>query len=483
MNIRARKEIATSLAVTLCGMALVYTALTRPSKYLLGAFVVVSIPFVARRPRVTVPLAVIAAFATMPVGVPVVWYPSSASVGIPIYEPLLLAAAVYARVSSRPTPKVGRRAVVFSMAIILSGLLGWTMGNDMERTVLEAKLLLDMVLAFYVAAAFMETPIAKTTSRVVAGVLWWSAGLVVVGSLTGLELQGRAETAHLAGASSQAVRFLTSAQFLALATFLLTLTMFFAGRLTFKRSLPWLLPSALLLLLAFSRNTLLGLGVCLLFAFLASRSTRSAIRLGTRALMTVGITVVLFVALLQSFPSSNPAIWADHQFSAYQMRVFGGLGSQAISADPSVRTRLDEADHLSSAISSSPVVGHGLGYMYQPRRGAVDSFEGNLEPFYAHNFYMWWLAKAGILGMLAFLYFAVTPLFTVLRNAGRAHAVALGGTSAALLAVSFVAPLPEDSPTSVCLGAVLGLLATSAFRERRDGPANTNIDVRDYADA
>ena len=74
---------------------------------------------------------------------------------------------------------------------------------------------------------------------------------------------------------------------------------------------------------------------------------------------------------------------------------------------------------------------------------------------YAHNFYLWWLVKAGAVGMASFAVFALTPVVRGIRSAS-AEAKISAAVSAGLLAVCVVAPLPLEPGDSLALGMALG---------------------------
>ena len=58
-----------------------------------------------------------------------------------------------------------------------------------------------------------------------------------------------------------------------------------------------------------------------------------------------------------------------------------------------------------------------LGYAYQLPFGKAGTFTATLGTTYAHNFYLWWLAKAGAVGMASFAVFALTPVVRGIRSA------------------------------------------------------------------
>ena len=120
--------------------------------------------------------------------------------------------------------------------------------------------------------------------------------------------------------------------------------------------------------------------------------------------------------------------------------------------------------------------GHGLGYAYQEAFGRdPDEFTNTLGTTYSHNFYLWWLAKSGAVGMAAFAMFALTPLVFALRSASK-PAKAGSAVSAGLLVMSIVDPLPEDPANAMTLGIALGAALAFARPRRRSGVSDGSVD-------
>jgi hypothetical protein len=79
---------------------------------------------------------------------------------------------------------------------------------------------------------------------------------------------------------------------------------------------------------------------------------------------------------------------------------------------------------------------------------------------------MWWLAKAGAVGMAAFALFALIPLIRALR-CGSAPAKISVAVSVGLLVVCTVDPLPEGFG-ALTLGLALGSAMAFAGRGRAE---------------
>jgi O-antigen ligase len=141
--------------------------------------------------------------------------------------------------------------------------------------------------------------------------------------------------------------------------------------------------------------------------------------------------------------------------------VLEGLTSSTLEVDLSSQFRVVfENALIIPRIEESPLFGHGFGYAYKPPLGIPGTFNSDFAPYYAHNFYLWILVKAGVTGLAIFLWFSLAPILKTFRqSSGLAHASA--GAATALLACSFVVPMPIGSPTALLLGALLG--AAAAF--------------------
>jgi len=203
----------------------------------------------------------------------------------------------------------------------------------------------------------------------------------------------------------------------------------------------------------------------------ASRSTRA----GFKSVALVGGTVLVFVALVAVGPTlaSLPGgAWINLQVTSYGDRVLSGLSAEAQAADSSIQYRDIEDVYLLEAVRTSPVVGHGFGYAYKPPSGQSD-FLLNYAPYYAHNFYLWLLAKTGVLGGVLFAFVVIPPLLRVLRSASNAALAAAAGL-ASMLAVSFVAPIPLGGASSILFGALVGFVTVKSKSYAEYGTLNAH---------
>jgi O-antigen ligase len=169
--------------------------------------------------------------------------------------------------------------------------------------------------------------------------------------------------------------------------------------------------------------------------------------------------VVLSVAVIfiSGLPSS---VYLQKQVSGFHDRVLEGLSSSARAHDPSTQYRLAEDRTLKPEIGKAPFIGHGFGVPYKIPQGEAGSFEATTGTFYAHEYYLWLMFKGGLLALVVFIGALLPPLLRVLRKPN-ALGVALGAVTCGLLAISTVAPVPNDVPGALLFGGVLGALAAA----------------------
>jgi O-antigen ligase len=445
-----------------------------PAVTLSGLAVIAAAAALLRRPHWAIYLVVLLGLTALPAVVPTS-IPGLAGIQVYVYEPVLAVAAVWAVAQSLPR-YVWRRAGVIALVFVAATLLGVVGGTPLQQVLVDPRGLLDMQLAYIVAAAVMARP--DLTAKVLRLLRWslsWSAALTLIASATGLELGGLTEDASLflngTAEASGALRIVTSATHLSLGVLCACVGLLVSRRAKFSHVLPYVSPATLIVFLSYSRNSLLALAAALLVALLlyAGSWWGAAVTLARVAAFTAlgGFLLYAGYVILQI------PIWTflEHQATAYGSRVVEGLSSTAISSDASVQYRVLENLYLWQAIDTSPLLGHGFGYAYKPAYGQAGSFTATSGQWYAHNFYLWLIVKGGIVGLLAFLYWAMTPLAALARGSTAAIALGLGGVG--LIAVSFVAPIPLSANGCLALGGALGALAlvrSQELAQRREMP-------------
>ena len=410
------------------------------------------------RPQLLTAATIVLACAAMPTAVP--YSVDLAGISVFIYEPTLVLAALWAGVRLPGTPLADKRVAV--LAAVITAWVGYGLlfkGARLGPVVGDVRGLVDLTLALFVASRLAGSRHAGQALIALRLALWWSAALILVASVTGLELSGRSEDASLGitGATSDATRFLTVATFPALAVAAAVLGAIALGAVSLAAAWSYWVPCLPILLLAFSRNSLLGLAVAGVFAALCARSDKRMASFAARGVAALGLVALVALVGPTVMAALPPDSWAATQVTGYSNRVLGGIRSETLARDPSTLFREGENEAMGRAVVDSPVVGHGFGYAYKAPRGPSGQFEAVTAPYYGHQFYLWLTMKTGLVGACLVLWVFFAPLGRALRSV-TGPGVALGSAAAALLAVSVVAPLPIGIPTGVQFGAILGAL-------------------------
>jgi O-antigen ligase len=426
-----------------------------------------------QRPERMTYLLIALAFAVKPLSTPAAL--QFGPVTIFWFEPVLLAFTAYLLVTQTTTPAARIAAFTLSGLVMVGFALGALSGASPIQMASDGRGMVVMVLAFIAGSHAANTVHIAGGARTVLVVLWWSAILVLISALTGLPIEGRSEDASLfllggATVGNGATRILSSATFLSLAVLCAALILQITGGVAWRKAIPFVLPALVIVFLSFSRNSILGLAAAMVFALVMCRDLIS-VSGGAIKLAAASAILGAILALITLTSPGGP--WIATQADAYATRVVGGLSNRVRSIDTSALYRTQESKLLIRAFTEQPLLGHGIGYAYQPARGAAGSFTATTGRYYAHNFYLWLLAKSGLLGLVAFLAVAMNATLAGMRRASKIR-LALGGTGAALLAVSFVAPLPLAPSSALLIGLVLGLLAG-----RQDAPDPLKRMVRD----
>lgn len=448
------------IATTLAAYAVVRSPLALVA--VLAAMVVL---LLLLRPTWSIYLALILSSIALPAFLPTTF--EVAGLTLHAHEPFLLVGLVYSVAKFPASRRANLILLAFAGSIAVALLVGLAHENPVSKILYDVRPLLETAAAVVIASRVYGTPIAERCFKVLGWVLWISALVTLAGATTGLTVGGRTEDASLTsvtGDSAAATRLLTEATFPALAVLCGVLALGITSRIRLRDS--WLLstPALLIVVLSFSRNSILAVAVAILFAVIADRRTGTFVRgsmIVVSALAVFGLLVVLGPILAQ-LPGGA---FINTQVQSYSDRVVGGLSSTVQATDPSVQFRARENSFLLRGFLSSPVFGHGFGFAYKPSAGAA-SFLLDYAPYFAHNFYGWLAVKGGALGLLLFAASVASPLLRSLRNASRAT-FGLAAAFAAMLAVSVVAPVALSTNSALLFGGLLGALATATDRTTR----------------
>jgi hypothetical protein len=418
------------------------------------------------KPEGMVAVTLFGAFAALPEGLHV--GKVIGPVAIYAYQIAAVLAILYLLPIVRPRFSDYLLPGVFAMTVMLYTCYGFAAGHDALMVARESTTLLEMVGGFVLGMLVVWGHYAEWLIRVMVVILWFSAGMAIVSSLHAVRLAGRAESLEQATGAGQALRIVLSTQTPATAVLAALVAAAIVGRV--KPGMYYALgpPALIISLLSFSRNTLIAMVVAAVVAFLSSFGWPALRRMGAVVAVSVATLAVTVPGSLFLLQHSQAGAWLGDQFTAFGQRVLGGISTSALAVDESTLDRLRENARLNTAIAEAPVFGHGLGYAYQlPTGNDPDAFAWKLGPTYSHLFYQWWLAKAGVVGVAVFAWFAATPILKAVRRAS-APAKISAAVSASLLAISAVWPLPEMPMDALALGLVLGATMGFATLARRD---------------
>jgi hypothetical protein len=425
---------------------------------------------IALRPLWTVHATLFLAITTLPTAIP--YSVPIGSKSLFLFEPLLYMSAIYVAARFRAPPAAVRSVSFLLVFAVYGSVRGYLSGAPRDVIISEARPHVACAAVLFTSACLIGTEHWRPLLTTVRWSLWISALSSVVGSVTGLPLNGRIETAGLflngEEQTSDALRLLTPASHVADAVLCVCLALLITGRVGVRALLPYLVPALVISFLGFSRNTLIALPAAALVAVVATRSVRILSGLLRIVGMTVAFAAVITVLLVARLPGSD---WLQRQGEAFQSRVIAGALDPAVrNVDSSALARQLEDRYADAAIAASPLGGHGFGYAYRPAFGLPVTFSAIVGPYYVHDFYRWVLVKTGAVG-LALWALIVLPPFVRQVVRGRARGTAFAAATAGMFVVCLVAPLPTgiDDGGAVTIGLVLGGLC-AADTPRRAGP-------------
>ena len=416
------------------------------------------------KPEAMAWIAVFLAFAALPEGLHIgkVIGPMT----IYAYHVVLLLAICYLIPLVRPRFADYMLPLLFALTVVFFTAVGFETGHSPVVILREATFLFEMVGGFMLALLIVYGDYVTGVVRALAVTLWFSAGMGVLSSLHLIRLAGRLESLESSTGAAEAMRVITQSLTPAVATLTTLAAAQIVARVRFTTFLALGPPALVIAVLAFSRNTLIAVGMASAVAFLANLGWSAMRR--TARFATIGAAVFAFTvpAALFLLQDSAAGVWLGDQFAAFNRRVLGGVSSSALAVDDSTLARLAEDANLERAIAKAPVFGHGLGYEYQlPFGKDPTEFTETWGTTYSHNFYLWWLCKSGAVGMGSFAVFALTPVVRALRSAS-APAKISAAVSVGLLVMSIVDPMPEDPASALTLGLALGSALAFATRNR-----------------
>jgi O-antigen ligase len=424
------------------------------------------------KPQLMVWVALFLAFAALP---PLPIGMTIGPVTIYAYDVTLILAIGYLIPIVRPRFSDYLLPGMFGLTVVFFTAVGLAVGHPTDVTLWEAMTLLEMVGGFILALLIVGSDYVKESMHALAVTLWFSAGMYALSALQGIKLAGRQESLALVTGDAEAVRLITAASMPTVAVVAVLIAAQIFGRVRPALLLAFVPPALIITLLAFTRNTFICWTVAAVVAFVANLGWSPVRRTAVLTIITAMAFAVAVPGALFLLQHSVAGAWLGDQFSAFNHRVLHGMSTSALSVDQSTLDRLDEDRHLNNSIAQAPMFGHGLGYAFMPPSGYEDP-PLTWGRHYAHNFYLWWLCKAGAAGMAMFALFALMPIVRGLLCAS-VEAKISAAVSIGLLAVCIVAPLPEGTPDAMALGMALGA-AMGFVRQQRQRQSVDRIDAQ-----
>jgi hypothetical protein len=411
----------------------------------------------SRWPEFAIYAMVCLAIVALPSAIPMSF--AVGGISVRLYEPFLFISVVVAALRYR----LDARALV-RLAALVSLLVFWVVtglanGHDAVRVLVDTRLFAYLCLALFVAASVAGTEVVARAVRLIPAVLWISAGTTIAASVLGFGIAGmQIGAAGSLDGSESADRLISPATYASVAVLCAVLALWLTGKKSLRATLVFTAPALTMVFLSFTRNAIISIAVACVFAVVASKDFQAVRRVAMLGLVLSGLIFLITIGepVLRQVAGLG---WALNQFDAFSGRVLGGITGSALAADGSAQFRFDQENvYLVPEIFRSPVFGHGYGYAYKPlETGRFVTDKGEALRYYAHNFYLWILVKAGVVGFLLFAFSVISPVLTRMNARSTAAQVAAGAAAAGLLAASFVAPMPLGAPTSVVLGVAVGL--------------------------
>lgn len=446
-------------------LALLLVALIGPGATLTVVAIGLLVVVLVRRPQWSVLLAGVLAFTTFPGFVPV--DTTVAGYSVHAFEPFLIFAAAWSLLRLRaPAWSNIVTATIFAVIVVWAGW-GLVQHNPPAKIVFDVRPLMHLVLASIVAPRVVALPVARWLRRALPWILWFSAAMTFLASTTGFAITGSSEqaTLYLGDATSDATRLRGPTTDLALLVLSICIALFIARRRRERSLLLLGIPAFLIVFLAFSRYTVIGVGFAIVCALIAARSPRALFNTVLLLAITVfaGLSIGVLAPRIASLPGGD---WVVTQVSGFEGRVLGGLTGQVIAEDGSAQFRLQEDAYLTPRFEQAPFVGHGFGFAYKPPQGPAGSIFDQYAPYYAHNWYLWILVKTGVTGAGLLLAAIGVPVLAALWRPNPRR-LALAIATGVLMVDSIVAPMPNADATATLVGAVLGMLIAAVVPERR----------------
>jgi O-antigen ligase len=221
---------------------------------------------------------------------------------------------------------------------------------------------------------------------------------------------------------------------------------------------------ALDIVVSFNRNMWIGIAIgLLLMAAFGGTFLRSRLAGGVGALVALIAIVVIFGGPTTNSKVVQPVVERGSTL----------LSPGKTSKESSLTEREKETEVALKTAKANPVLGVGAGSSYGmlTRETNPSSSTGFVlvPQLFLHNQYLYLVLIAGVPGLLAFLFFLLTPLAAVVKRVPRDPAITACGVGIAAIMISAVVAIYF---TVENMTAVLGLLAGVIVADRDDRGAD-----------
>ena len=213
------------------------------------------------KPQLMVWVALFTAFAALPAS----WHTGMnfGPVTIFAYHVILLLAICYLIPIVRPRLSAYLLPGMFLFTVVCLTVVGFVTGSDAKQVVREATSLLELIGGFMLGLLVVHCDYIKGAMHAIAVTLWFSAGMIVAGSLQAIQLAGRTEslrgeaggcTAMAQCAGAAAIRVITATEQPAITVLTALVAAQIVGRVRGATYLALAPPALLISLLAFART-------------------------------------------------------------------------------------------------------------------------------------------------------------------------------------------------------------------------------------
>ncbi|MDV6266538.1 O-antigen ligase family protein [Rhodococcus globerulus] len=220
-----------------------------------------------------------------------------------------------------------------------------------------------------------------------------------------------------------------------------------------------LVSGLIVLLLTFSRNNLVTVGMAVILACLVSRNKVVGLLRSVKLVACIGFISYFVVFFLGMF-SEKFGTKFSQVFGAFGSRVLSGLNPDVISEDSSALWREFEISSAMTYLNNHLLFGAGFGSRYR-MYSPVEIFKGTDGLTYIHNSFVWVLVKMGVISAI----FVFSGLIFLIWRGYSARAVS-GNSWSRVFSLAFVsivpsmyiAPLPFSSRSAVVIGCLVALI-------------------------